>query len=228
MKNYVTIINVPGKQIQIIEGTEQQIIEAASKAAGMSFAEFTEVGEWINTLIPPSGIYKDAKQAHEAVAILKNIQDARLMKVARKKLDMTQVELTNALGFSNPSQDGLPIRKIEAGKVSLSGVARRFLASLLAGKVVTDKAEEYEVLNAVNHGKWKEVGMGEFQHFMEGKSAVYKANIWDQEKGDNIITPSKRTLKMIKWIGGEEIEETMEIVENLDMTDDKYLPPNSE
>lgn len=77
------------------------------------------------------------------------LSDAELMRKCRIKLKMTQLQLTNAMGYANNQQDGFPIRRIESGKVKLSGIARRFLASLIAGVIIKNKQDEDAIFNSM-------------------------------------------------------------------------------
>jgi len=152
----------------LAENTAPAILEEASDAAlfdavcelavvpDSAKADQASLQDWINTLPLPSGWFVDAAEAKAFQKRMQIEQDAKLIKSAIKHLDLTQRELTAALGLADAQNDGSQVRKMLAAKQGLSGTGRRVLAYLLENGPL-DRKQEAEILNKVDNGSWRNV-----------------------------------------------------------------------
>ena len=138
---------------------DQQLFEAISElAVTPDDARESEDAcrAWVESLDPPSGWFENAEAAKVYQQRIQRERDSNLLKGAQKKLGVTQVGLTAALGLSDPRKDGSPVRKIMGAKNAMGGTARRSLAYALKYGPMTPE-EEAELLMSVDEGSWHQV-----------------------------------------------------------------------
>ena len=147
-----------GQKPIFIQAINEQDATKQLDGYGYPFPSLSDFSEFAHKhLLFPSGVYADEDKASEAISALAGEQHAKLISTYINDTGWTQMQLSNAIGFVNPRNDGSHIRKLLSCKSRLAGPSLRQVAQLIAGRVLETKEEETEVLTQYKGGAWRDV-----------------------------------------------------------------------